>query len=64
MNESDVIDRRLLQSLAVLAKANGRSLTAELNEAVASYLADKLPDKLGEDGTALLLEDIRSPSRS
>ena len=63
MNDSTVIDRNLLQGLAVLARANGRSLVAELNEAVANHLAQELPDVLGEDGTALLVEDLRSPNR-
>jgi hypothetical protein len=63
MNESDAIDRHLLECLAVLAKARGRSIVAELNEAVNAYLAQELPARLGDDGTALLMEDIRSASR-
>jgi hypothetical protein len=63
MNDSTVIDRNLLQGLAILARAHSRSLVAELNEAVATYLAEELPEVLGEDGTALLVEDLRSPNR-
>jgi len=59
MNDRNFIDRNLLQALAILAKANGRSLVAELNEAVATYLAQELPDRLGEDGTTPLVEDRR-----
>jgi hypothetical protein len=72
-NDREVIDRDLLQALAILAKANGRSLVEELNFAVSSYVAEELPLKLGEAGMALLLEDLGeaeparhnlSPSRS
>ena len=61
MKDNEVIDRNLLQALAILAKVNQRSLVDELNTAVASYVAEELPRKLGEEGMALLLEDMRAP---
>jgi hypothetical protein len=71
--DREVIDRDLLQALAILAKANGRSVVEEINIAVSSYVSEELPLKLGKAGMALLLEDLseaeparhgRSPSQS
>ena len=45
--EDEIIDKSLLLSLAILAEANGRSVTEELNIAVSSYVKDNLPHKLG-----------------
>lgn len=55
---SEVIDPTLLQGLAILSKANGRSVVEELNNAVSVYLAQELPLKLGEDGLALLIGEM------
>jgi hypothetical protein len=56
--DHEVINRDLLQGLAVIAKANGRSLVEELNAAIATYVSDQLPQKLGDAGLALFLEDL------
>jgi hypothetical protein len=56
--DREVIDRDLLQALAILAKANGRSVVEEINIAVSSYVSEELPLKLGKAGMALLLEDL------
>jgi len=56
---SEVIDPTLLQGLAILSKATGRSVVEELNNAVSVYLAQELPLKLGEDGLALLVGEMR-----
>jgi len=45
--EDEIIDKSLLLSLAILAEANGRSVTEELNIAVSSYVKDRLPHELG-----------------
>lgn len=58
-NGSEVIDPTLLQGLAILSKATGRSVVEELNNAVSAYLAQELPLKLGEDGLALLVGEMR-----
>jgi hypothetical protein len=71
--DREVIDRDLLQALAILAKANGRSIVEELNVAVSCYVSQELPLKLGEARIAFLLEDLHeaeparhgfAPSRS
>ena len=56
---NEVIDPYLLQGLAILAKANGRSVVEELNSAVSVYLEQELPPKLGEDGLTLLMAEMR-----
>ena len=56
--DHEVIDRDLLQGLAVIAKANGRSLVEELNAAIATYVSEQLPQKLGDAGLAIFLEDL------
>ena len=56
---NEVIDPYLLQGLAILAKANGRSVVEELNSAVSSYLGQELPAKLEEDGLTLLMTEMR-----
>jgi len=45
--DDEIIDKSLLLSLAILAEANGRSVTEELNIAVSSYVKDRLPRELG-----------------
>ena len=57
--DDEVIDHNLLRALAVLARANGRSVVQELNHAVCSYVEQNLPSKLGDDGFALLAEVMR-----
>jgi len=57
--EDEVIDPCLLQGLAILSKANGRSVVEELNNAVSTYLQRELLLKLGEDGWALLMAEMR-----
>ena len=54
----EVLDRNLLVGLALLAKADGCSLAEELNAAVSSYVMDRLPQTLGETGTA----SVHAPS--
>lgn len=54
LRDGEVIDRNLLLGLAILAKANGRSVIEELNIALSSYVLEELPLKLGDDGSALL----------
>ena len=62
LHEGEVIDQSLLQGLAILARANGRSIVEELNLAVSSYVQDNLPLKLGDDGLALFLAEMREES--
>ena len=62
LHEGEIIDHNLLQGLAILAKANGHSIIDELNIAVSSYVHENLPLKLGEDGLALLLAEMREES--
>lgn len=45
----EVLDRVMLESLAVIAAANDRSLVEELNRAVESYVLNKIAS-LGEGG--------------
>ena len=59
LGNDEVIDRNLLCGLAILAKANERSIVQELNVAVSSYVQEELPRKLGDDGFTLLLEEMR-----
>ena len=47
--DDEIIDKSLLLSLAILAEANGRSVTEELNIAVSSYVKDRLPRELGSE---------------
>lgn len=49
---NEVLDRNLLVGLALLAKADGRSVAEELNAAVSSYVMDRLPQTLDENDTA------------
>jgi len=60
--EDEIIDKSLLLSLAILAEANGRSLTEELNLAVSSYVKDKLPHELGS-GVLPLFADTANADR-
>jgi len=39
----EIIDRNVLLGLALVAKANGRSIVEELNIALSSYVSDNLP---------------------
>ena len=52
LREDEVLDRNLLVGLALLAKADGRSVAEELNAAVSSYVMDRLPQTLDENDTA------------
>ena len=63
VRDHEVIDRDLLQGLAVIAKANGRPLVDELNAAIAAYVSQQLPLKLGDAGLALFLEELRERSQ-
>ena len=47
--DDEVIDRNLLAGLAILAKANSRSVVDELNIALSSYVMENLPQRLCED---------------
>ena len=58
LHSGEVIDHHLLYGLAILSKANGRSVVEELNLAVSSYVQENLPLKLGEDGLALFLAEM------
>jgi hypothetical protein len=51
--EDEVLDRNLLVGLAILAKANGHSVTEELNTAVSSYVMEHLPQRLNEEDSNL-----------
>lgn len=59
LQSGEVIDHNLLQGLAILARANERSIVEELNIAVSSYVQENLPLKLGEDGLNLFLSELR-----
>lgn len=60
--EDEIIDKSLLLSLAILAEANGRSVTEELNLAVSSYVKDRLPHELGS-GVLPLFADTADTDR-
>ena len=60
--EDEIIDKSLLLSLAILAEANGRSVTEELNIAVSSYVRDRLPHELGS-GVLPLFADSAGADR-
>ncbi len=62
LQNGEIINHNLLQGLAILARANERSIVEELNIAVSSYVQENLPLKLGEDGLALLLAEMREES--
>jgi hypothetical protein len=53
-SRDDIIEARMLMSLALIAEANDRSLVEELNLAVQAYVRDQLPQcsSLGP-GTAI-----------
>jgi hypothetical protein len=54
----DVIDQTMLRNLAVIAAANNRSVVAELNVAVGTYVLNQIAQR-GEDR---LVEDaLRDP---
>lgn len=59
LQNGEIIDHNLLQGLAILARANERSIVEELNIAVSSYVKENLPLKLGEDGLNLFLSELR-----
>jgi hypothetical protein len=42
-SRDDIIEARILMSLALIAEANDRSLAEELNLAVQAYVRDQLP---------------------
>jgi hypothetical protein len=46
--KTDVLDRAMLECLAVLAAANGRTLVEELNVAVKSYVLQEFAEQ-GQD---------------
>ena len=50
--DGEVIDRNLLAGLAILAKANSRSVVDELNIALSSYVMENLPQKLCTDNSS------------
>ncbi len=50
----EVIDHDILSALAVLAKANGRSVVEQLNIAVSNHVLAELPAKIGKEGMSLL----------
>ena len=58
----EVIDRNLLTGLAILAKANSRSVVDELNIALSSYVMEKLPQRLCEDDFGpTQVRDVKEP---
>ena len=59
----EVLDPGLLRGLGVLSRATGRSVVEELNNAVSSYLLQELPPKIGEDGLALLVTEMRDTTQ-
>ena len=60
--DDEVIDRNLLAGLAILAKANSRSVVDELNIALSSYVMENLPQRLCEDDFGpTQIQDIKTP---
>ena len=56
LDDGRVLDTVMLESLAVIAAANDRSLVEELNRAVRSYVMNEI----AEHGEACLLEQAVS----
>jgi hypothetical protein len=46
-SRDEIIEARMLASLALIAEANDRSLVEELNLAVQAYVLEQLPQRLG-----------------
>ncbi len=60
--DDEVIDRNLLAGLAILAKANSRSVVDELNIALSSYVMENLPQRLCEnDFSPAQVRDVEEP---
>ena len=62
LRDDEVIDRNLLAGLAILAKANSRSVVDELNIALSSYVMENLPQRLcGDDFSPAQARDVEEP---
>lgn len=48
-SRDEIIEARMLASLALIAEANDRSLVEELNLAVRAYVAERMPQVFGAD---------------
>jgi hypothetical protein len=48
-SRDEIIEARMLASLALIAEANDRSLIEELNLAVQAYVLEQMPRRLGSD---------------
>jgi hypothetical protein len=60
--DDEVIDRNLLTGLAILAKANSRSVVDELNIALSSYVMENLPQRLCEnDFDSTQVQNVEEP---
>jgi hypothetical protein len=46
-SRDEIIEARMLASLALIAEANDRSLIEELNLAVQAYVLEQMPRRLG-----------------
>lgn|GEM_PF-4314375 len=46
-SRDEIIEARMLASLALIAEANDRSLVEELNLAVQAYVLEQMPRRLG-----------------
>ena len=46
-SRDEIIEARMLASLALIAEANDRSLVEELNLAVQAYVLGQMPQRLG-----------------
>ncbi len=46
-SQDEIIEARMLASLALIAEANERSLVEELNLAVQAYVHERMPRALG-----------------
>jgi hypothetical protein len=62
LRDDEVIDRNLLAGLAILAKANSRSVVDELNIALSSYVMENLPQRLcGDNFSPAQARDVEEP---
>jgi hypothetical protein len=62
LRDDEVIDRNLLAGLAILAKANSRSVVDELNIALSSYVMENLPQRLcGDNFSPEQARDVEEP---
>jgi len=63
-SRDEIIEARMLASLALIAEANDRSLVEELNLAVQAYVQQQLPHSLRGDGATVGAGRRESDDRS